>query len=127
MALDFFQTLPLHQKPYVLKDYWIGMKLTEWRANIRVVVILINLKASDHFWYLVMPTRYNTKAMAVKLFLDNILLLDVYSFEGFSNRHKNDGMVNNNNIIQMAVTSSNFKNPLILPKIVSNMVFDTTG
>ena len=35
------------------------------------------------------------KAMAGKLFLDNILLLDVYSFEGFLNRHKNDEMVNN--------------------------------
>ena len=33
--------------------------------------------------------------MTVKLFLDNIRLLEVYRFEGFSNRHKNDGMVNN--------------------------------
>ena len=30
--------------------------------------------------------------MAVKLSLDNILLLEVYSFEGSSNWHKNDGM-----------------------------------
>ena len=42
-----------------------------------------------------MPTGHNIKAMAVKLFLDNILLLEVYSFEGFLNRHKNDKMVNN--------------------------------
>ena len=41
--------------------------------------------------------------MAVKLFLDNILLLEVYTFEGFSNRHKTDGMV------KIAVTISNFK------------------
>ena len=34
------------------------------------------------------------EGMAVKLFLDNILLPDVYSFEGFVNRHKNDEMVN---------------------------------
>ena len=34
------------------------------------------------------------EAMAVKLFLDNILLPDVYSFEGFVNRHKNNEMVN---------------------------------
>ena len=33
--------------------------------------------------------------MAVKFFLHNTLLLEVYSFEGFSNRYKNDGMVNN--------------------------------
>ena len=33
--------------------------------------------------------------MAVKLFLDNILLLDIYRFKGFLNRHKNDEMVNN--------------------------------
>ena len=33
--------------------------------------------------------------MAVKLFLHNIHLLDIYSFEGFLNRHKNDEMVNN--------------------------------
>ena len=32
--------------------------------------------------------------MAVKLFLDNILLPDVYTFEGLFNRHKNDEMVN---------------------------------
>ena len=44
--------------------------------------------------------------MAVKLFLDHIVLLDVYSFEGFSNRHKNDGMVNNNS---NSVTSSDSK------------------
>ena len=33
--------------------------------------------------------------MAVKFFLDDILLLDpeVYSFKAFSNRYKNDGMV----------------------------------
>ena len=49
----------------------------------------------DHFWYLVMPNGQNTEAMAVKLFLDHILLLEVYKFEGFSNWHKNDGMVNN--------------------------------
>ena len=35
------------------------------------------------------------EAMAVELFLDNILLLEVYSFEGVSNWHKNDEMVNN--------------------------------
>ena len=33
--------------------------------------------------------------MAVKLFLDNILLLKICSFEGFSIQRKNDGMVNN--------------------------------
>ena len=53
-----------------------------------------------------MPTGQNSEAMAVKLFLDHILLLEVYSFEEFSNRHKNDGMVNNNS---NSVTSSDFK------------------
>ena len=33
--------------------------------------------------------------MAVKLFLDNILSLEVYSFKEFLNWHKNDEMVNN--------------------------------
>ena len=33
--------------------------------------------------------------MAVNLFLDNILLLEAYSFKGFLNQHKNDEMVNN--------------------------------
>ena len=42
-----------------------------------------------------MPTGYNTEAMAVKLILDNILLLEVNSFEGFSNQQKTDGMLNN--------------------------------
>ena len=53
-----------------------------------------------------MPTGYSTEAMAVKLFLDHILLLNIYSFKGFSNRLKNDGMVNNSS---KAVISSNFK------------------
>ena len=45
--------------------------------------------------------------MAVKLFPDNVLLLEVYIFKGFLNQNKNDGMANN--YIQIAVTSSNFK------------------
>ena len=39
--------------------------------------------------------RINITAMAVKLFLDNIPLLQVYSFKGFLNRHKNDEMASN--------------------------------
>ena len=42
-----------------------------------------------------MPTGYNIEAMAVKLLLNNIVLLKVDSFEGFSNRNKTDEMVNN--------------------------------
>ena len=56
--------------------------------------------------------------MAVKLFLDNILLPDVYSFEGFLNRHKNDEKVNNYSIVTI------LKNSLILLKIVSKIVLD---
>ena len=41
-----------------------------------------------------MPTGYNIEAMAVKFFVHNILLPDVYSFEGLLNQHKNDEMVN---------------------------------
>ena len=48
--------------------------------------------------------------MAVKHFLDNILLLEVYRFEEFSNQYKNDGMVT---IIQIARASNNLKNLLI--------------
>ena len=33
--------------------------------------------------------------MAVKFFLDNIHFLEVYSFEGFLNQYKSDGMVSN--------------------------------
>ena len=59
-----------------------------------------------------MPTGYNIKAMVVELFLHNILLLEVYSFEGFLKWHKNDEMVNN------------LKNTLILLNIVSNIASD---
>ena len=59
-----------------------------------------------------MPTGYNVKAMVVELFLHNILLLEVYSFEGFLKWHKNDEMVNN------------LKNTLILLNIVSNIASD---
>ena len=62
--------------------------------------------SKDHFWYLVMPTVWNTEAMAMKLFLDNILLLEVYCFEGFSNRHK---MMEWWTTIQTSATSSDFK------------------
>ena len=33
--------------------------------------------------------------MAMKFFLDTILLLQIYSFEGYLNRYKIDEMVNN--------------------------------
>ena len=61
--------------------------------------------------------------MAVKLFLGNVFLLEVYRFEGFSNQHK---VMEWWTIIQIAVTSSDFKisRPLILPKIVSIIIFD---
>ena len=42
-----------------------------------------------------MPTGLNIEGTVVKLFLDNILLLEIYNVEGFLNRHKNDEMVNN--------------------------------
>ena len=54
----------------------------------------------------------------MKHFLDHIFLSEVYSFEVFSNQHKNDEMVNNYSY------SYDFKNLLILPKIVSNIVFN---
>ena len=44
--------------------------------------------------------------MAMKLFLDTILLLHIYGFVGYLNRYKIDEMVNN---IQIAVNSSDFK------------------
>ena len=60
--------------------------------------------------------------MAVNYFLNNILLLEVHNFEGFSNWYKNDGMVN---IYAKAATIVvNLKNLLILLKIISNIVFD---
>ena len=46
--------------------------------------------------------------MAMKHFLDNIHLLEVYIFEGFSNQYKNNGMENNYSNTYVAVTSSNF-------------------
>ena len=45
--------------------------------------------------------------MAMKSFLDTILLLHIYGFEGYLNRYKIDEMVNN---LRIAVNSSDFKN-----------------
>ena len=62
--------------------------------------------------------------MAVKLFLDNILSFEVYSFEEFSNQHKNDGMVNSiqySNTVAVNIVAI-LKTLLLLPKIVSNIV-----
>ena len=64
----------------------------------------------------------NTYAIPFKSFPCTILLLKVYHHEeGFSNWYKIDRVVNNYSI---AVTSNDFKNLLILLKIVGNIVFD---
>ena len=44
--------------------------------------------------------------MAMKFFLDTILLLHIYGFEGYLNQYKIDEMVNN---LRIAVHSSDFK------------------
>ena len=43
--------------------------------------------------------------MVMKFFLDTILLLYIYGFEGYLSRYKIDEMVNN---LRIAVNSSNF-------------------
>ena len=53
--------------------------------------------------------------MAMKFFLDTILLLYIYSFEGHLSRYKIDKMVNN---LRIAVNSCDFK------KICANIVKD---
>ena len=53
--------------------------------------------------------------MAMKFFLDTILLLHIYDFEGYFNRYKIDEMVNN---LRIAVNSSDFK------KIFANIAKD---
>ena len=53
--------------------------------------------------------------MAMKLFVDTILLLHIYGFEGYFNRYKIDEMVNN---LRIAVNSSDFK------KICANIAKD---
>ena len=62
--------------------------------------------ANDRFRFLVMPTGLNTGDMAMKFFLDTILLLHIYGFEGYFNWYKIDEMVNN---LRIAVNSSDFK------------------
>ena len=54
--------------------------------------------------------------MAVKFFLDTILLLYIYDFEGYLSQYKIDKMVNN---LRIAVNSSEFV--LILLKITCNI------
>ena len=53
--------------------------------------------------------------MAMKFFLDTILLLHIYGFEGYLNWYKIDEMVNN---LRIAVHSSNLK------KICANIAKD---
>ena len=53
--------------------------------------------------------------MAMKVFLDTILLFYIYSFEGYFNWYKIDEIVNN---LRIAVNSSNFK------KICANIAKD---
>ena len=52
--------------------------------------------------------------MAMKFFLDTILLLYIYGFEGYLSRYKIDEMVNN---FRIAVNSSNLKQVDILISI----------
>ena len=47
--------------------------------------------------------------MAMKFFLDTILLLYIYSFERYLSQYKIDEMVNN---VRIALNSSDFKNNL---------------
>ena len=57
--------------------------------------------------------------MAMKFFVDTILLLHIYGFEGYFNRYKIDEMVNN---LRIAVNSSDLKKSvLILLKITYNI------
>ena len=56
-----------------------------------------------------MPTGYNYDATAMNFFLGTILLLYIYSFEGYLSRYKIDEMVND---LRIAVNSSDFKNNL---------------
>ena len=57
--------------------------------------------------------------MAMKLFLDTILLLHIYGCEGYLNQFKIDKMVNN---LRIAVNSSDLKKSvLILLKITCNI------
>ena len=57
--------------------------------------------------------------MAMKFHLHTILLLHIYSFEGYFNRYKIDEMVNN---LRIAVNSSDLKKSvLILLKITYNI------
>ena len=53
--------------------------------------------------------------MAMKFFLDTILLLHIYGFERYFNQYKIDEMVNN---LRIAVNSSDFK------KICANIAKD---
>ena len=53
--------------------------------------------------------------MAMKFFLNTILLLHIYGFEGYLNQYKIDEMVNN---LRIAVNSSDFK------KICTNIAKD---
>ena len=62
--------------------------------------------ANNCFQFLIMPAGLNTDAMAMKFFLDTILLLYIYHFEGYLSRYKIDMMVNN---FRIAVNSSDFK------------------
>ena len=57
--------------------------------------------------------------MAMKFFLDTILLLHMYGFEEYLSRYKIDKMVNN---LRIAVNSSDLKKSvLILLKITYNI------
>ena len=57
--------------------------------------------------------------MVMKFFLETILLLYIYSFEGYLSRYKIDEVVNN---LQIAVNSSNLKKSvLILLNITCNI------
>ena len=53
--------------------------------------------------------------MAMKFFLDTILLLHMYGFEGYLSWYKIDEMVNN---LRIAINSSNYK------KICANIAKD---
>ena len=93
MSLKFFLQTTLLLASYL--ERLLNWNKTDWNGEQISDLHQFKSIGKDHFWYLVMHTKWNIEAMAVTLFLDHILLLEVYSLKRVSNWHKNDGMVNN--------------------------------
>ena len=77
-----------------MKDFWIGVKLTEWWMIIQVAVTQNDIFKKWKRWFVIFKQahRLNQWSYGFKIFLQTTLLLKASCLEGLLNWNKTDWM-----------------------------------